>query len=327
MPLSAFLFYIFSVLAIAAPANAQSTPFYQGKTVQIIVGSTIGSLYDQWAHLLARYMSKYIPGQPKMSVQNMPGSSGLMAANYGYNVAAPDGLTLLMFHRHVYLEQLNQRKEAKFDVSRFQWIGSPDKSVPMLYIRADSPYRSIDDILKAADPPNCGAIGTSDLTYSMSKVLEVAVGAKMKLVMGYSAGTRIDAAIERGEVICRVSSLDVHFNREPFQTWHKDRFDRHLLLFGSKRDARVPEVPTIHELMDELKTPDLRRRVAHVFLAGNELGRPMLAPPGTPTELLKILREAYAKVFGDPDFLAEVKRSKLYVDPSSGVELQELFRK
>jgi tripartite-type tricarboxylate transporter receptor subunit TctC len=79
--------------------------------------------------------------------------------------------------------------------------------------------------------------------------------------------------------------------------------------------------------MDELKTPDLRRRVAHVFLAGNELGRPMLAPPGTPTELLKILREAYAKVFGDPDFLAEVKRSKLYVDPSSGVELQELFRK
>jgi tripartite-type tricarboxylate transporter receptor subunit TctC len=146
--LSAFLLFNSCVSAIAPPANAQGTPFYQGKTIRIIVASTTGSLYDQWAHLLARYMPRYIPGQPKMTVQNMPGSSGLVAANYGYNVAAPDGLTLIMFHRHVYLEQLIERKEAKFDVRRFHWIGSPDRSVPMLYIRADSPYKSIDDILR-----------------------------------------------------------------------------------------------------------------------------------------------------------------------------------
>jgi tripartite-type tricarboxylate transporter receptor subunit TctC len=328
MPLlQAFLLLIFSVSAIAPPANAQGTPFYQGKTIRIIVASTTGSLYDQWAHLLARYMPRYIPGQPKMTVQNMPGSSGLVAANYGYNVAAPDGLTLIMFHRHVYVEQLIERKEAKFDVRRFHWIGSPDRSVPMLYIRADSPYKSIDDILKSAKPPKCGASGTSDLTYAMSKVLEVALGARMDLVVGYSAGTQIDAAMEKGEVICRVTSLDVHFNREPFQTWDKNGFDRHLLLFGLKRDPRLPDVPTINELMERRKIPDLRRRVVDVFLAGNALGRPMVAPPGTPPEAVKILREAYAQVFSDPDFLAEVKRSKLQVDPSSGEELQDLFGK
>jgi tripartite-type tricarboxylate transporter receptor subunit TctC len=117
------------------------------------------------------------------------------------------------------------------------------------------------------------------------------------------------------------------FHSGDFSTWDKKGFDRHLLVFGLKRDPRVPDVPTIYELMEQRKTPDLRRRVAHVFLAENELGRPMLAPPGTPTEVVKILREAYAKVFSDPDFLAEVKRSKLHVDPSSGVELQELFGK
>jgi tripartite-type tricarboxylate transporter receptor subunit TctC len=311
----AFLLSIFSVSKIAAP----------GKSIRIIVGSTTGSLYDQWAHLLARYMPKHIPGEPNMIVQNMPGSSGLVAANYAYNVAAPDGLTLVMFHRHVYIEELIERKEAKFDARRFHWIGSPDKSVPILYIRADSPYKSIDDILKAARPPRCGAIGTSDLTYSMGKVLEVALGVRMNPAVGYSGGAEIDAAIQTGELSCRVTSLDVHFNREPFQTWHKTGFDRHLLLFGWKRHSRVPDVPTIHELLEQRKVPDRRRRVAEVFLAGNELGRPMVAPPGTPAEVVKILRTAYARVFSDPAFLVEVKRSKLQVDPSSGQELQELF--
>jgi tripartite-type tricarboxylate transporter receptor subunit TctC len=134
MPLlSAFLLFIVST--IAAPAHAQSTPFYQGKTIRIVVGTTSGSLYERWAQVLVRTMPKYIPGRPNMIVQNMPGIIGIVAANYGYTVAAPDGSTLVMFHRHVYLEQLIERNEVKFDLRRFNWIGSPDKSLPLLYIR------------------------------------------------------------------------------------------------------------------------------------------------------------------------------------------------
>lgn len=238
----------------------------------------------------------------------------------------PDGLTLVMVQRHVYIEQLIEREEVKFDLRRFHWIGSPDKSLPILYIRADSPYQSMEDILKSADPPKCGASSRSDLTYSMSKVMEIALGGTVKLIVGYSGGSRVDAAIDSGEVVCRVTSLDVHLNREPYQTWDKKGFDRHLLLFGRKRDPRVPFVPTIYALMEQKRTPELNRRVAEVILAGNIFGRPMVAPPRTPPEAVKILRTAYMSVFSDSDFLTEVKRSKIATDPSPGEELQDLVR-
>jgi tripartite-type tricarboxylate transporter receptor subunit TctC len=308
-------------------ANTQGKPFYQGKTIRILVGSTSGSLYDHWANLLARALSKHIPGQPSMIVQNMRGASGIVAANYGYTVAAPDGLTLVMFHRHVYMEQLIERKEVWFDLRRYQWIGSPDKSRPMLYIRADSPYKTIEDIVKSPNPPKCGATGTSDLTYSMSKVLEVALGGSVNLVVGYTAGSKIDLAMEGGEVVCRVTSLDVHLNREPYQTWDKTTFDRHLLFFGHTRDPRIPKLPTIYELMEQKRTPKLNRQVAEVILGGNGFGRPVVAPPGTPAKAIKILRAAYLKVLSDPEFLSEVKRLKISIDPSTGEELQDLVRK
>jgi tripartite-type tricarboxylate transporter receptor subunit TctC len=271
-------------------------------------------------------MPKHIPGKPNMVVQNMPGIVGIVAANYGYNVAAADGLTLVMVQRHVYLEQLSERKEVKFDLRRFDWIGSPDKSVPLLSIRADSPYKTIDDILKSANPPKCGASSRSDLTFSMSKVMEVALGGTVDLVVGYSDGNRVNFAIEHGEVVCRVTSLDVHIDREAFQTWNKTGFVKPLLLFGRKRDPRVSDVPTIYELMEQKRTPELNRRVAEAILAGNQLGRPMVAPPGTPPEAVKILRTAYMNVFSDPHFLAEVKRLKIAKDPSPGEDLQNVIR-
>ena len=324
--LQAFFHFISFVSAIAASANAQGSPFYQGKTIQIIVASSAETSYDHWAGLLARHMPKHIAGGPNMTVQNMPVVRGIVAANYLHTVAPPDGLTLLMFHKHVYMEQLIERKEVKFDLRRFHWIGSPDKSLPMLYIRADSPYKSIDQIFKTADPQRCGASSTSDLTFSMSKVLEVALGGGVRVIVGYPGSKEIDAAMEREEVVCRVTSLDVYFGREPFQTWDKKGFLRPLLLFGRKRDPRIPDVPTLYEYMEQVKTPALNRRVADLILAGNELGRPMVAPPGTPPEAVKILREAYARVFSDPAFLAEVKKSRIYVNRSSGTELEDLVR-
>jgi tripartite-type tricarboxylate transporter receptor subunit TctC len=327
MPLlQTFLLFIFSISAIAAPPHPESTPFYQGKTIRIIVGTTNKSLYDQWAQVLVRTMPKYIPGRPNMIVQNMPGIIGIVAANYGYTVAAPDGSTLVMVQRHVYLEQLIERQEVKFDLRRFHWIGSPDKSAPLLFIRADSPYKTADAIVKSGNPPKCGATSRSDLTFSMSKVMEVALGGTVNLVVGYSDGSRVNFGIESGEVVCRVTSLNVYLDREPFQTWNETGFVRPLLLFGRKRDPRIPNVPTIYELTEQKSTPELNRRVAEVILAGNEFGRPMVAPLGTSPEAVAILRTAYMNVFSDPYFLADAKRLKLATDPSPGEELQNAIR-
>ena len=144
------------LLGFSAPSYAQAN-FYQGKTITVIVGSAPGGLYDLWGRLFARTMGKYIPGNPNMLVQNMPGAGSLVAANYLHGIAKPDGLTIGMFQTHLYLLQLVGNAEVKFDVRKLNWLGSQEKGQMMLYIRADSPYKSVDDIIKAKEPPKSAA--------------------------------------------------------------------------------------------------------------------------------------------------------------------------
>jgi len=126
-----------------------------------MVGSTAGGFYDRWARLFARYMGKYIPGQPEIIAQNMPGAGSVIATNHVFGVAKPDGLTIAMPLNSVYVDQLVGRKEVQFDLRKFQWIGSPAVESVIFYIRADTPYRSIGDIIKAKEPPKCGSTGTA----------------------------------------------------------------------------------------------------------------------------------------------------------------------
>jgi tripartite-type tricarboxylate transporter receptor subunit TctC len=320
--LAAALGFVFGVNAdVRAQAN-----FYSGKTIAVVVGSAPGGLYDLWARLFARTMGKYIPGNPTMLVQNMPGGGSIVAANYLYGIAKTDGLTIGMFQTHLYLEQLVSRPEVKFDVRRFNWLGSQEKGQMMLYIRADSPYKSIDDVIKAKEPPKCGGSGTADQSALLTTLLEETIGAKFVRVLGYKGGGEVDLAMERGEVICRATRITVHFSREPFLSWEKKGFDRHLLQAGKKRDQRLPDVPTIYELMDKYKTSEVGRRLTQIFLAGDELGRPMVAPPGVPADRVKILRAAYGKALKDPDLTSEVERQRLDMEPSTGEEIQTLIK-
>lgn len=304
-------------------AHAQTAPFYQGKTIRLIEGFGTGGASDRWVRLIARYMRKYIPGNPEMIAQSMPGASGVIASNYVYNVAKPDGLTVVMALSFLYLDQLVGREEIKFDVRKFQWIGTQEKYNAMLYMRADAPFKSVGDIIKAKEPPKCGGSGT--ISGVLNNLLEETLGAKFNMVLGYRDGPETDLGVERREVVCRSMDLVSHFVREPFLTWHKTGFDRHLVQSPRKRDPRAPDTPTIWELMDEYKTPEVSRRVALTMLVSGELGRPMMAPPGTPAERVKILREAYTKAMRDPDLMAEAKKGRMDMDPSTGEELQALI--
>src|SRR5688572_8320415 len=153
-------------------AQAQATPFYKDKTIRIIVGFTAGGLYDQYARILSRHMPKYIPGNPNIIVQNMPGAGSLTATNYVYSVAKPDGLTLGMPGSGIYLDQMLGRKEATFDVAKLVWLGSIDQRDLVLYMRADAPWKSIEDVMGAKEPPKCGATGTSDLTSILTSIMD-----------------------------------------------------------------------------------------------------------------------------------------------------------
>ncbi len=311
---------------LARESKAQPEPFYKGKTIRIMVGSTPGGFYDRWARLFARHMPKYIPGQPEIVAQNMPGAGSVIATNHVFNVAKPDGLTLAMPLNSVYVDQLVGRKEVQFDLRKFHWIGSPAVESVIMYMRADAPYKSIADIIKAKEPPKCGSTGTASSDYILSKVLEETVGARFNTVLGYPGGSEIDLAVEKGEVVCRAHSTSAHFGREPFDTWHKKNFDRHVIQAAKKRDPRAPEVPTLHEIFDQYKVPANSRRFAQVVLAAGDFGRPVLVTPGTPPDRVKILREALMKALGDPDVIAEAKKGRMDIDPTSGEDLEALVK-
>ncbi len=306
---------------------AYGEPFYHGKTIKIIVGFTSGGFYDRWSRLLARYVPKYIPGNPEMIVQNMPGAGGLIAANHVYSVANPDGLTLGMLSYGLYLDQLVARKEVQYDVRKFNWIGSPERSDVLLYMRSDAPYKSLEDIRKATTPPKCGSTGTAGTDYILARLLEDTLGLKIETVLGYPGGSEIDLAVEKGEVQCRGLTAAPFFGREPFISWRKKHFVNVLVYGGKKRDERIPDTPTIYEIFDKEKTPEEGRRVADVILRGGDFGRPWVAPPGTPKERVKIMRDAYAKTMADPALVDEAKKSKMEVEPVSGEELQKLASK
>lgn len=322
---TAFLFLALLLFASLAEINAQE-PFYKGKTIRIVVGSTPGGFYDRWARLLARIMGKYIPGHPAMIVQNMAGAGSVIATNHVYGVAKPDGLTVVMPLNSVYVDQLVGRNEVHFDLRKFHWIGSPAIESVIFYMRADAPYKSIADVIKAKEPPKCGSTGTASSDYILSKVLEESVGAKFNSVLGYPGGSEIDIAVEKGEVVCRAHSTSAHFGREPFDTWHKKNFDRHLVQTSGKRDPRASDVPTLQEIFDEHKVPANRRRVAQVVLAAGDFGRPIMVTPGTPRERVKLLKEAFHKALKDPDLLDEAKKSRMDLDSTTGEELEKLVQ-
>ena len=315
------------LLTSQTPVQAEQDPFYQGKTIKVVVGFTSGGFYDRWSRLLARYVPKYLPGNPEMIVQNMPGAGGLIAANHVYNVAKSDGLTIGMTSYGMYLDQMVGRKEVQYDVRKFHWIGSPEKSEILLYMRSDTPYKSVEDIRNASTPPKCGSTGTAGTDYILARLLEETLDAKIETVLGYPGGSEIDLAVEKGEVQCRGLTAAPFFGREPFISWRKRNFVNVLLYGGLKRDPRIPDTPTIYEIFDKLKTPEESRQVADVILRGGDFGRPWVMSPETPTEVVKTMRAAYAKAMADNALLEEAKQTKLDVEYVPGEELQKLAEK
>ena len=321
-----FCLLLWSCLLGINNADAQA-PFYQGKTIRVLVGTPPGNLYDFWARLIVDHMGRHIPGNPSFVVQNMPGAGHVVAVNHLYTVAKPDGLTLIgSVIPSLYLNQLVGRSEIQFDWSKFGWIGSPARGNSQMYMRSDTPYKTIEDVRTAKEPPKCGATGVTGPDSYFPKLLLETVGAKFQIVTGYPGGTDIDLGVERGEIHCRAFTIEAFFGREPYHTWRKTNFVHHMFQSGSKRDSRLPNTPTIFELMEKYKTPDAGRRLATVLLGADDMGRPMFGPPNLPADRLKTLRDAFAKTMADEQFRADVKKRGYEFDPVGGDELERLAK-
>jgi tripartite-type tricarboxylate transporter receptor subunit TctC len=303
-----------ALAAIPLIAAAQSSP-YAGKTVTIVVGYKAGGGYDATARLLARHLPKHIPGKPTMIVQNMPGANSLIAANHVYSVAKPDGLTVGTFNRNLPIAQLTGVQGVKFDMAKFAWVGSAASESTILAIRDDLPYRTFEDLKKADKPVVIGATGPGANTYDFPLLLKELLGANLKIVSGYSSSSDIMLAIERKEVDGRAGSFS---SIRPF-------IERKLVRPVMR--ARAVE-PGIEQLpVDESLAPNPRAKAIMALRSAPEvIGRPYVMPPGTPEEMAKIIREAFAKVMNDKELVAESTKAKMDLNFVHGDEAQKVIK-
>jgi tripartite-type tricarboxylate transporter receptor subunit TctC len=318
--------WLFGLTLLGGTAHASAHDFFKGKTVRLVVGTSVGGAMDDWARFLAPHLARNIPGSPGIVVQNMPGGGTVIAANYIYNIAKPDALTIGLVNPAIYIDQLLGAKEVKFDWPKLSWIGSPERIDQVLFMRTDTPYKTLEDMRKTAEPPRCAATGRSGAGYFLPKLLEEGLGLKIQMVVGYGGGGDMNLAMEKGEVQCRAGTVSAYLGREPTRTWMKTGFVRALVQSGTKRDSKLPEVPTIYELMEIHKTPDATKRVAKVLLSSGALGRPFFGPPGMAEDRLKILREAFTKTMNDESLIAEAKKKKWDLDPMGGDGLEALAK-
>jgi len=300
----AFILMVAGVSPVWQVAQA-AEPFYSGKTIQMVVASGPGASTDISARLVSRFLGKHMPGNPSIFVQNMPGAGGLVAANHIYNLAKPDGLTILAVTRSNYLDQMVEKPEVRFDFRKLAWIGSFNKSPMMIACRADTPYKSIAAIRAAKIPPRFGQAGTGSISYVFANLISKIFDLKIKNVLGFGSGREIDLGMERGEADCRATS-DITVLRPPWNRWLKENWVTFVLQQGPEKSRLLPPVPTVIELAPSEGARFVK--LMDVMLAYTEFDRPYAAPPAVPKERLQILREGFERMLKDPEFGAEAKK-------------------
>ena len=283
-----------------APLLAAAQPNFAGKTITIIVGYKPGGGYDGTARMLARHLPKHIPGKPTVIVQNMPGANSMIAANHVYNVAKPDGLTIGTFNRNLPVAQLTRVDGVKYDMTKFAWIGSAASECTILALRSDLPYKSVDELKKAGKPLVIGATGPGANTYDFPLLLKEFLGLNLKIVTGYQSSADIMLAIERKEVDGRAGSFT---SIRPF-------IDRKLVRPVLRARADEPGVEQLP--IDEDLAPNPRAKAIMALRSAPEIvGRPYVMHPNTPPELVKIMREAFAKAIEDKALVAEATKASM----------------
>jgi tripartite-type tricarboxylate transporter receptor subunit TctC len=317
----ALLTMILVAAALSAPTRSAGADavadFYKGRTIPLIIGYSVGSGYDLYARLLARFIGRYIPGHPTVLAQNMPGAGSLKAAMYLYGVAPKDGSVLATIGRSAPLEPL--LGDAQFDGRRFTWLGSIAKNSSLCASWHASAIKTWQDAL--VKPFALAGEGSGSDPDNFARILKNVFGAKVKLVTGYPGGTEMNLAIERGEVDGRCGwSWDSIKSTRP--DWLRDRKINLLAVFSPEKAGDIPaEVP----LIGDLATSDEQRQVLRVHLAGQPLGRPFFTSPGVPDDRKAALRAAFDATIKDPDFIAETGKAKLEVNPTSGAEINRLL--
>ncbi len=301
----------------AQAANESVASFYAGRTVTIYPGFAPGGSAALYSEALSRHMSRFIPGNPMMNVQHMPGAGGLTVMNYIANTAARDGTAFSITDRTAAFGPLMGNDNSKFDGRKLTWIGSANIESTTCVIWHTSPVKTIEDAKKHDIVIGASGATASEVVYA--KAVNELIGTRFKFVIGYRGSHDTDLAMERGEVQANCGlGWTVVKNRHP--SWLAKNEVRLLYQIALSKHPELPDVPLI---IDYAKTPE-DRRIFEFLFSPQEMGRPFFAPPGVPEERAAALRDAFMATLKDPQFLADATRLGLEVQPLDGAAVQKI---
>jgi tripartite-type tricarboxylate transporter receptor subunit TctC len=295
--------------------------FYRGKTVRIIVGFSAGGGYDQYSRLIARHISKYIPGNPAIIVDNMPGAGSIIAANHTFNAAPKDGTIVGNISGPIILEQLFSNPAVQFDMAKFRYLAVPVSESYVMVVTRKPGVSKFDEVLGPKGKQIVmGGIPGSSVEHAPVLMRDV-LGANLKIVLGYKGTADVRLAIDSGEVegffnswtSLKITSFDKIKNGE----W----LLLNQLCEKPIKDLIIPNVPTIPMIA---KTNEQRLLLKYGTSTPNDFGKVYVLPPGTPADRAAALEQAFVQAFADKELLAEAEKGKLEVDPLMGEDIHKL---
>ncbi len=313
---------VFTVAALCALSPAHADPiedFYKGKTVSLIVSSSTGGGYDTLARLLTRFLPRHLPGQPNIVVRNMPGAGGIVATNHLYTLAPKDGTVIGAVQNNTPFEPLFGTKEAQYDPTKFNWLGSPSIETSILTIWHTSPVNTIQDAMKTE--LKMGSSGANSTPSFYGRLLNETLGTKLKLIVGYPGQNDALLAMERGELDGYPS---VFYNSlvSTRPSWLPEKKVKLLVQYGAEKLPQLPDVPFILDLVKNEEDRQLWRAAVGPIATG----RPYLLPPGVPADRVAAMRKAFWDAINDKEFLVEQAKASLGADtPRTGEQIQDII--
>ncbi len=301
-------------IALLLPSSASAAAaddFYKGKPIRIVVGFSAGGGFDTYARAIARHMSRHIPGQPPIIVENMTGAGSLIAANHLFKVAKPDGLTIGHFIGGLFLGQVLGQPGVEFDGRKFEFIGAPITDHVVCALTKASGITSVEKWMASKTPVKMGGIAPGTSTPdNATRIFKAALGLPIQLVTGYKGTAEVRLAAESGEVAGGCWGWD-----SVKTTWRKaiESGDAVVVLQANRKNHL--ELPQIPQAIKLAKSEDARRMIDVGIHADSDIVRTYTLPPGTPKDRVQILRKAFDDTLKDAEFLADAKKSNLSVDP------------
>ena len=302
-----------------APAKASDVAsFYKGKTINLVIGGTAGGGYDLYARVFAKYFGTHIPGNPTIVPQNMPGAGNLRVTMYLYDVAPKDGTVIGTFSRSIPLAPLMGLPGAKFNATKFTWLGSAAQDSWVCFSWNESPVKTWKDLFTTDF--TVGGVGKGSDPDVYATLIKNTFNTKLKLVSGYPGTGDIILAVERHEVdgVCGYSYTTLSSTNGD---WIKNKQINLIVQGGLHPDPDMPGVPFI---LDEA-TSESQKAMLRLALAPQAMARPFVAPPGIPADRAKALQQAFDDTMKDPGFLADAKKLDLPVDPLTGNQVEAML--